>query len=731
VFLDGLSRRQENVVPDRVFRLERWATLAPPGGWVIGTGSFHDSSRSDLLAYQPGNGTLWVGRNNGDGFTFTAPWATLIPAADWQFVTGDFTGNGRTDVAGYHPGNGTVWVGENRGATFEFRQWATLLPAQGWQIGAGFFTGKAKADLLAHHSDSGTLWVGENTGSAFATAPWGTLAPGRGWQVTAADFVGDGRTDVVAYNSGDGSVWVGENHGSAFQVSQWAALQPTDGWQIAAGLFTGRAKADLLAYHSGDGSLWVGENNSGRFDFTGAWATVAPPEGWQFATGSVDGDLWEDAVGYHPTEGSVWVAKSSLRPIEGYCWPLSAAPGEVIAFRMSGAGESVASFQRHSSTSATVDSVPVQDVPFTAKRQAVPGSAWRFGCDWSDTFTLTVPPEWVSGIYSAACTDADGNTCDITFVVKPAPADRSPIAVLANANTWLAYNGWGGQSKYSGLARTSFLRPMPGAAPGGDLHLTRGELWILGWLGREGFQPDVYSDIDFHNDGCDARQYSCLIVGTHPEYWTTQMYDNAASYLDAGGSLVYIAGNGIFETGEYDHDQTEMIFRLGIEGGPREDALFRQLGRPERSLLGVATERCGVAGSPFVVQVADHDLFAGTGVANGDTFGSSGLNTGLGNGKASAWEVDTSSGLGATSTTPVDCDLGSRVVPPSILPAGLTVLAVGEPDAGGVGGDITYYDHPGGGFVFAAGSLTFGGSLVVDPVINTLMRNVLQRAGVG
>ena len=61
------------------------------------------------------------------------------------------------------------------------------------------------------------------------------------------------------------------------------------------------------------------------------------------------------------------------------------------------------------------------------------------------------------------------------------------------------------------------------------MHLTRGELWILGWLEREGFRADVYSDLDFHNDGCDAAQYACLVVGTHPEYWTTQMYDNVAS----------------------------------------------------------------------------------------------------------------------------------------------------------------------------------------------------------
>ena len=49
-------------------------TLAPPTGWVIGAGAFHDVSRSDLLAYRPENGTLWVGRNDGGAFTFTAPW---------------------------------------------------------------------------------------------------------------------------------------------------------------------------------------------------------------------------------------------------------------------------------------------------------------------------------------------------------------------------------------------------------------------------------------------------------------------------------------------------------------------------------------------------------------------------------------------------------------------------------------------------------------------------------
>ena len=53
----------------------------------------------------------------------------------------------------------------------------------------------------------------------------------------------------------------------------------------------------------------------------------------------------------------------------------------------------------------------------------------------------------------------------------------------------------------------------------------------------------------------------------------------------------------------------------------------------------------------------------------------------------------------------------------------------GEHDGDGPGAEMVYYEHPGGGIVLSVGSLTFGGSLVVDPTIQQLMRNVLLRAG--
>jgi hypothetical protein len=92
-----------------------------------------------------------------------------------------------------------------------------------------------------------------------------------------------------------------------------------------------------------------------------------------------------------------------------------------------------------------------------------------------------------------------------------------------------------------------------------------------------------------------------LVVGTHSEYWSTQMYDNLLNFLSFGGSLIYLGGNGIYEVGRYYEDHTGMVFLNGVEDGPREPALFRNLGMPESSVLGVATSATDVDGSPYVV----------------------------------------------------------------------------------------------------------------------------------
>ncbi len=719
---------------DRMFTVADWGLVTPSSGWQFRSGVFAGSGKADLFGYHPVNGSLWVGSNTGAGFAFQH-WGSVSPTDGWSFGAGDFIAGTRDDIFGYHPSDGRLVVGRNAGTHFELQQWGAVQPASGWRFGVGHFTGGAQADLFGYHPGNGSLWVGRNTGAGFSFSQWGTVATTAVWQFVVGDFTGSGRPDVVGYDPSEGAIWVGENEGGVFVLARHGGLQPAAGWQLCPGYFTGRAKADLFAYHPSNGSMWVGTDDATAFVFK-QWDTAAPVSGWEFGPGSFTEDTWVDLVGYQPATGQLRLWRSTARPVEGYCWPLSAEPGERISFMTSGGDACTATIRRHTSTSTVVDAQTVTQVDFDSPVQPTPAEPWRVGCGWSETFGVTVRAAWKSGIYTASCVDVEGRTSDITFVVKPKLTKRSQVALLANTNTWLAYDGWGGASKYSGLAQISLMRPMVNAAPTTpfpfDMHLTRGELWIQGWLESAGYRPDMYTDLDFHENGCDAAQYRILVCGTHPEYWTPEMYDNLVAYLDDGGSFAYLGGNGLFETCVYDAQAREMVYREGVEGGSRVPALLRvrQPLRPERAVIGVATERCAVIGSPYEVVDADHPLFDGIGVAVGDRFGQEGLNTGFGNGKASAWEVDTASGLGAISI-PYDCAMDTpAVIPASTLPDGLAILARGVFDGVGPGADMVYYDHPGGGFVFSVGSLTFGGSLVVDSTIQQLMQNVLTKAGV-
>jgi hypothetical protein len=96
-------------------------------------------------------------------------------------------------------------------------------------------------------------------------------------------------------------------------------------------------------------------------------------------------------------------------------------------------------------------------------------------------------------------------------------------------------------------------------------------------------------------------------------------------------------------------------------------------------------------------------------------------------------EVDSSDGPGALAFPP---GCGTETLPPGAvlpgpgLPLHLMILAT-EQNAitpGLRGADMVYYPHPGGGFVFSAGSITFGSSLAIDPALQQIMVNALAEA---
>ncbi len=413
---------------------------------------------------------------------------------------------------------------------------------------------------------------------------------------------------------------------------------------------------------------------------------------------------------------------------EGYVWPLSAAPGDTLTFFVSCSATYQCTFMRYHRVGDVNVGTPVATLTgLPAQVQAPPDSAWK-GCDWAPSFSFVVPADWDSDIYGAELSASGLSTARMAFVVKPVPGIRADLAVLVNTNTWSAYNDWGGRSKYTSTPahELGFLRPDPAARANGSIpnHTTRAELWVLDWLRSSGYDLDLYCDFDLHQGIPGLAGYRAFVLNTHPEYWSVEMFDHLEDYLDGGGSLAYMGGNAMYERVVYSADGRSLTFFPEYwDGtrGARRYSFYRNLSppRPERAVLGVAYRSdCYPTYGGLQVLAAAHRFFAGTGVSDGSVVGATGYN----GGGASGWEMDTSiPGLapdGVIVSANGSDDRGSP-------PANLELLMRGTNECG-YGADVTYYDHSGGGGVFAAGSLSFGGSMVADTVLQKVVRNVLN-----
>lgn len=757
---------------------QRWGTVSPSSinaSWTFASGNFaSDEGPSDIAAYNPNDGTICIGTNtiqvSGTRyFKLGLPWFVLSPPEGWTVLAGKIVGNSRTDLFAYHPRDGSILVLRNTGSSFSSEKWATMEPVSGWKFAIGDFTGDGQLDIAAYYTQDGSIWVGsqkiKSNGQRYFdfTGEWGKrLNPPDGWVFEAGNFAGDGRADLIGYHPSDGSIYVGRNTGTnSFSWSQWATIDKHIPFNMALipGDFSGDGNVGLAIYHPGDGSIRVASKLASEDRFiVRKWSSVEPKVNWRLLSGHFTEINRLDLFAYYPSEdasadvGSLWIGVN-LYPPMGYAWPISAAPGEKIQFMASGYLDSVVRFYRYGTREKSGDGILMESIATIASPR--PQSfqfelPYRNGCGWAPSFSLVIP-DWISGLYSARLISAvNGQKFDITFIIKPPSSQHSRVAVIVNVNTWNAYNDWGGRSKYDGAARTSFLRPNFYASPVNwgfqESHSAGAERWIFGWLEDNGYKPDLFTDIDFHNGAVTFEEgYRKIVVGTHPEYWTIEMRQRLKDFLDAGGSFVYLGGNGMFETVSYGPDQTNAIYLLGVEDGDRSPATFRARGLHERELLGVASARAVGTGDWDAAWVWDslgdgykvlvttqtpgtdiYEIFKMTGLQLHSIFGTSGFNKvdKICNGAASGHEIDTSYDVDASHmpfmVEPEITGIKSRV------PSNLILLAEGQNENGGA--HMTFYRHPSGGFVFSAGSITFGGSLAESDTspVHHLIKNVMD-----
>jgi ABC-2 type transport system ATP-binding protein len=94
--------------------------------------------------------------------------------------------------------------------------------------------------------------------------------------------------------------------------------------------------------------------------------------------------------------GTGWLSNrvfAAVTPIEGYCWPLSAAPGETLSFKVASPSAYSVRFVRFERFSGDQNRSVALTSPFSylGALPATPDSAWQNGCGWAESFTFTIP----------------------------------------------------------------------------------------------------------------------------------------------------------------------------------------------------------------------------------------------------------------------------------------------------------------------------------------------------
>lgn len=430
----------------------------------------------------------------------------------------------------------------------------------------------------------------------------------------------------------------------------------------------------------------------------------------------------------------------------GYAWPKWVRSGQRSEFRIHSPEAYKLTLWRYGWEKELVRKVGWFDDhgPRSTVQQTPDGDWTQTGIEWNrigyglQWHQQKVAAPERSGLYFFHAKTAKGQFCSFPWIVMPA-RPQSAIAVLTSNITWNAYNNYGGRSNYisqDGLLPTptvharqdlkrftqpgswpyevtgaplSFDRPELFNSVPEDAHITDpiegrlpsavapGEWRLLGWLEREGFAYDLYSETELHFDHIPLDAYQVLVLNNHPEYWTKEMYFRVKDWVyNRGGKLAYLGGCGLLAELEFIDEHTIVCRR-------EEKADLRK--EPAAGLLGVEYSHGGYqSGAPYRVLEDGHWAFANTGLKKGDLFGHKSLHERCPGG-ASGHELD-------------------KISPNS--PKHLIHLAKGT-NPEDTGADLVTFDTPSGGSVFSVGSLCWTLSLPVDEGVSRITANVLRR----
>lgn len=299
-------------------------------------------------------------------------------------------------------------------------------------------------------------------------------------------------------------------------------------------------------------------------------------------------------------------------------------------------------------------------------------------------------------------------------------------------------------------------------------HLCRQDRFTQVWLESQGYDYDVLSDTDVHLDPAALDGYKVLFVVGHSEYWSFEAMGSVSRFLDRGGNAVVLSGNTAFWRVSFNADASIIECRKGDAPGTqvrpdrrgemwhshdgRRGGMSRECGFPAWKLFGLeyfSLEGVGTPGiGPYKVRNPDHFLFRrpnALDLNDGDPFANT---PGLPLPQPIGHEGDVRVSTIAKFLVEPPPEGGTQ---PTEDPPGITLLAEGFADMTKipfawdyfqrpvplgkappipVAAEMIYWERPGGGRVFHAGSINAGSTLAADPKWAGLMQNVLHHFGV-
>jgi len=410
---------------------------------------------------------------------------------------------------------------------------------------------------------------------------------------------------------------------------------------------------------------------------------------------------------------------------------------------------------------------------------------------WNADFELTVPPGLRSGIYAARLRAGSEEDYVPFFVLPPKGVATAPIAFLVPTNSYLAYANDHmsvdaelielatcrpvvlgrqdlhkhihrelGNSLYdlhsdgSGVCYSGWQRPLLTVRP--KYHHSFGHVWqfnadlhLIDWLVAKGFEVDIVTDRDLHDEGVDLlSRYRTVVTGSHPEYTTSAMLDAIEMYLQRGGRLMYMGGNGFYWVTGYNPENPHMI-EIRRHGGtemwtaePGEHylgftgemgGLWRNRGRAPQKIVGVGFVAQGLDVSSYYRRKPDSFTAGGSwifeGIGDDELIGAFGLCGGGAAGLELDW-YQPSLGSPAHAYLLASSEGHTNFMLEVRENFGTTMPSHGGDAQPNVRADLVYFTTPSDGGVFSTGSIAWCGSLSHNNYENNVSRiteNVLRR----